>query len=31
MFLALEGNKVVRSLQVIRGKYFGIARQNLVC
>jgi RimJ/RimL family protein N-acetyltransferase len=30
MFLALEGNKVVRSLQVIRGKYFGIARQNHV-
>ncbi|MFP3234773.1 MAG: GNAT family protein [Sulfolobaceae archaeon] len=30
MFLALEGNKVVRSLQVIRGKYFGFARQNHV-
>ncbi|MFP3258800.1 MAG: GNAT family protein [Caldivirga sp.] len=30
MFLALEGNRVVGSLQIVRGKYFGIARQNHV-
>ncbi|MFP3347496.1 MAG: GNAT family protein [Sulfolobaceae archaeon] len=30
MFYPLEGNKVVRSLQFIRGKYFGIAIQNHV-
>ncbi|BDB98248.1 GNAT family N-acetyltransferase [Saccharolobus caldissimus] len=30
MFLALEGNRIVGSLQIIRGKYFGIARQNHV-